>query len=74
MSMTLKEARRRRFLSQRELAAQSGISRLTISLIEQGRTRPHPKTARELARALELDPNDVAWPESPEEGGASPPG
>src|SRR5215472_6060796 len=42
-------------LSQEELARRSGLAERTIARLEQGRSqRPHPESARRLARALEL--------------------
>ncbi|HXS62582.1 MAG TPA: tetratricopeptide repeat protein [Streptosporangiaceae bacterium] len=42
-------------LSQEELARRSGLAERTIARLERGRSqRPHPESARRLARALEL--------------------
>jgi DNA-binding XRE family transcriptional regulator len=49
-------------MSQRELAYRTGLSRATISEIELGRRRPHPKTMRLLARSLGVDVGQIAWP------------
>jgi transcriptional regulator with XRE-family HTH domain len=47
-------------LSQRELAAEAGISPATVLKIEQDTVeRPHPRTLRKLAEALEVSPRDL---------------
>lgn len=57
--MRLKEARARRYLSMRELATKAGVSLATIRDVESGRTVPRLGTARKLAQALEMDPDEV---------------
>ncbi len=53
----LETARRRKVLTQRELADASGVQRKSIQYIETGRIRtPHPNTLRKLARVLDCDP------------------
>jgi len=59
---TLREVRERKFLSQQELATMAKVSRGTIANIESGTYRPFPKTARFIAAALDLDPNEIDWP------------
>ncbi len=58
--MGLKELREQRLLSQRELAAKSGVSQTTIVNIETGKIRPHPSTLRKLADALGVEPAQLA--------------
>jgi transcriptional regulator with XRE-family HTH domain len=58
--MRLLELRRRKLLSQRELAARAGVARATINNIEQGKLRPHPRTLRKLAEALGVPPEELA--------------
>jgi transcriptional regulator with XRE-family HTH domain len=48
----LKELRRERVLSLRELEERSGVSYNTIWRIEDGRQGAHPRTIRKLADAL----------------------
>jgi transcriptional regulator with XRE-family HTH domain len=49
--------RQRRALSQDDLAAASGVPKVTISRIENDRYGPpRPSTLRKLAGALEVDP------------------
>ena len=55
----LKELRRERVLSLRELEERSGVSYNTIWRIEDGRQGAHPKTIRKLAEALRVDPNEL---------------
>jgi transcriptional regulator with XRE-family HTH domain len=55
----LKELRRERVLSLRELEERSGVSYNTIWRIEDGRQGAHPRTVRELAVALGVDPSEL---------------
>ena len=50
------ELRRRRMLSQRELARLAGVTQPTIHYAETGRRTPSPSTVRALARALGVEP------------------
>ncbi len=54
--------RERRALTQQELAAKAGISRVALLRIESGEAEPRPKTVRHLAEALELQPDDLMDP------------
>ena len=58
----LRTIRERRALSQRELSALAGVSRMTIVRLEAGGEDPFPSTVRKLARALEVDPADLMGP------------
>lgn len=55
----LKELRRRRVLSMRELEERSGVSHNTIWRIESGRQGAHPRTVRKLAEALGVEPEEL---------------
>ena len=55
----LKELRRERVLSLRELEDRSGVSYNTIWRIEDGRQGAHPRTLRKLAEALGVDPKEL---------------
>jgi transcriptional regulator with XRE-family HTH domain len=55
----LKELRRERVLSLRELEERSGVSYNTIWRIEDGRQGAHPRTVRKLADALGVDPSEL---------------
>jgi transcriptional regulator with XRE-family HTH domain len=55
----LKELRRERVLSLRELEERSGVSYNTIWRIEDGRQGAHPRTVRKLAEALGLQPSEL---------------
>jgi transcriptional regulator with XRE-family HTH domain len=55
----LKELRRRRVLSMRELEELSGVSHNTIWRIESGRQGAHPRTVRKLAEALGVAPHEL---------------
>ncbi len=55
----LKELRRRKVLSMRELEELSGVSHNTIWRIESGRQGAHPRTIRKLAKALDVEPEEL---------------
>lgn len=55
----LKELRRERVLSLRELEEKSGVSYNTIWRLEDGRQGAHPRTLRKLAAALGVEPSDL---------------
>jgi transcriptional regulator with XRE-family HTH domain len=55
----LKELRRERVLSLRELEQRSGVSYNTIWRIEDGRQGAHPRTVRKLAEALGVKPSEL---------------
>ena len=58
--LRLREWRRRRALSQAELAALAGVTKATIVALEQdGRRTPHPRTVRKLAAALGIEPTEL---------------
>lgn len=50
----VRELRRRKALTQAELAEVAGVSVDTIVKLENGRHDPRPKTIRKLARALDV--------------------
>ena len=54
----VKEIRRRKGWSQKELAEESGVGQDTISGIESGRHEPRPSTLRKLANALDVEVAD----------------
>jgi transcriptional regulator with XRE-family HTH domain len=55
----LKELRRERVLSLRELEEKSGVSYNTIWRLEDGRQGAHPQTIRKLAEALGVEPAEL---------------
>jgi len=55
----LKELRRERVLSLRELEERSGVSYNTIWWLEDGRQGAHPHTVRKLADALGAQPSEL---------------
>ena len=55
----LKRLRKERVLTIRELANEAGVSKTTISNIENGQSEAYPSTIRKLARALEVQPSDL---------------
>jgi transcriptional regulator with XRE-family HTH domain len=46
-------------MSQRELAAASGVSQTTIYKIEAGKVEARPSTTRKLAAALGVEPKEL---------------
>ena len=59
----LRRQRLAHFLSQVELARQSGLHALTISRLESGRVKPSTRTVRALAQALGTTPGELATPD-----------
>jgi transcriptional regulator with XRE-family HTH domain len=55
----LKELRRERVLSLRELEEKSGVSYNTIWRLEDGRQGAHPRTIRKIADALGVEPREL---------------
>ncbi len=66
---TLREFRRRKGWSQKDLANESGVGQDTISSIETGTHEPRPSTLRKLAEALGVEVADFfrepAFPKAP---------
>jgi transcriptional regulator with XRE-family HTH domain len=58
----LREVRLRKLLTQEELAARSGVSSATISLLELGNRTAAVSTARKLATALGIDAAELMTP------------
>ncbi|WP_432763315.1 helix-turn-helix transcriptional regulator [Dehalococcoides mccartyi] len=56
---TIKELRLRKLWSQAKLAMMSGVSRTTIVAIENNQHTPQPLTIHKLAKALEVEPNQI---------------
>jgi transcriptional regulator with XRE-family HTH domain len=52
----LRAIREQRSLSQRDLAAAAGLSVAAIIRLEQGQRHPWPRTAKQLADALGVEP------------------
>jgi len=55
----LRELRRRRVLSLEELAEKAGVGRNTIWRLEHGVMGAQPRTIRKLARALNVEPEEL---------------
>ncbi len=55
----LSEARRRRLLSVRKLAAAADVAPATIYHIEHGRTMASFRAIRDVSAALDMDPLDI---------------
>jgi transcriptional regulator with XRE-family HTH domain len=54
-------------------AAADGLSVATVRRAERGETRPHPITARALARVLGLDVSEILTPPYDDEGATNAP-
>jgi transcriptional regulator with XRE-family HTH domain len=59
MGTRLREWRRRRLMTQRDLAAASGVGAVTIARIESGHAVPRFATVRKLAGALQITPEQL---------------
>jgi transcriptional regulator with XRE-family HTH domain len=57
----LKTIRRRKALSQRDLAELAGVSPTTINRIEQKLIEPNHVTKRKISAALGVEPADIQW-------------
>jgi transcriptional regulator with XRE-family HTH domain len=55
----LRELRRRRVLTLEELAEEAGVGRNTIWRLEHGVMGAQPRTIRKLARALNVEPEEL---------------
>jgi transcriptional regulator with XRE-family HTH domain len=55
----LRELRRQKVLSMRELEEMSGVSYNTIWRLENGVTGARPRTIRKIAQALAVDPAEL---------------
>lgn len=65
MGYKLKEAREAKNMTQQELADRSGVSRVTIALIESGKAKNIlSSTILKLAKALEKPVEDIFFTES----------
>jgi len=60
MGEQLRELRRRKVLTQEQLAVDSGVSSATIRRIESGQLTPRFSTIRKLAKGLGLQPEELA--------------
>lgn len=58
----LRRLRIDRFLSQRELARQSGLHAVTLARLEAGTTAPSTRSVRLLAATLGVGPHELATP------------
>jgi transcriptional regulator with XRE-family HTH domain len=60
----LRALRKRKVLTQKELAQRAGLTRRgTVLKIEAGQTEPYPRTVRKLAKALGVQPRDLMEPQ-----------
>ncbi len=55
----LRQLRRERAWSQRDLARQSGVSQDTITRLETGQREAQPRTMRWLAETLGVEPREL---------------
>lgn len=62
MRLRLREVRERKLMTQTELADRAGLTLSTISRLENDLQRPRISTARVLAEALGVQPEDlIVW-------------
>jgi transcriptional regulator with XRE-family HTH domain len=55
----LRELRRRRVLTLEELAQKAGVGRNTVWRLEHGLRGAQPRTIRKLAKALDVEPEEL---------------
>ena len=55
----LRELRRRRVLTLEELAQKAGVGRNTVWRLEHGLMGAQPRTIRKLAKALNVEPEEL---------------
>lgn len=55
----LRDLRKRRLLTQEQLAARSGVGVATIIRVERNQVEPRGRTIRKLAQALGVDPAEL---------------
>ena len=60
----MREARRRKGLSQQQLADRLGVSRQTVNAIESGDYNPTIRLRVGICKALGLTLNDLFWEEN----------
>jgi transcriptional regulator with XRE-family HTH domain len=72
----IKKWRRRRKLTQKELAAKTGLTPATISAFERGESAPSAADRKKICAALEVDLRDfdseVTWAAGEEKSGRAP--
>lgn len=57
--MRLKQLRRERAMSLRDLGDRSGVAYDTINRLELGKQGAQPRTIRKLAEALDVEPREL---------------
>lgn len=55
----LSECRRRRAMTQVDLAVAAGLAPATISYLERGKHAPHLSVVRKIAGALGVEPDEI---------------
>lgn len=60
--MNLKRWRKKRGLTQAQLAELCGVSRSLVMLIETRRLQAYPAIRKKIAEALQITEADVRWP------------
>ena len=63
LSENVRRLRAEHFLSQSELAAKAGVTKITIVRVERGDYLPHPRTLRRIAEALGVQPAELIPPD-----------
>jgi transcriptional regulator with XRE-family HTH domain len=68
----LRRERERRLMTLQDVSEKSGVAIATLSRIENGLQQPRIPTVRRLAKALEIDPEDVLVWDDEQTGKAAP--
>ena len=72
LGRNVREARKRRGISQEELAFGAGVKRSYVSDLERGTRNPSVKAIARLATALGVEPASLLLPPPPSTGGPRP--
>lgn len=72
LGRAIRELRRKRGASLKELAPQAGVTFGTLSLIERGEANPTWQTVRQIAEALEVSIGELAMLSEKQSDGTDP--
>ena len=67
--LTLREWRKRKALSQDELAKAAGLTQYTVSQFELGKSEPRAGTIRKLCAVLGIEPVQLVFEKTPKQLG-----
>ncbi len=57
----LRKARKKKGLTQIEVAEKAGLGTNTYPKIERGESKPSPTSIKKLVKILEIDPSDIVY-------------